>query len=174
VGGASTDTEEARAFFERRLGIYAGWVFLLSFGFFLVNQGIAASVDPTMVLQRWSWWHLAASAVAGGIWVVARRGSLSLSRLRVIDAAGTITASLFFSLMGAAIVQQQFKEAPDWHPESRGFSSAYSPAPTRSSSERWRYPARRGGARGSARRPWRRSWSCPALAAPACIWRTPR
>ena len=37
LGSASSDTEEGRAFFQDRLGLYAKWVFIFSGSFYALN-----------------------------------------------------------------------------------------------------------------------------------------
>ena len=72
VPTGATDIEPQRAFLQDRLGLWARWVFILSFGFYVVNIATAPFVRPSaprvvdFMLQAGNLDHLAASLVFGG------------------------------------------------------------------------------------------------------------
>ena len=74
-----TDDEPQRAFLQDRLGLWAFWVFVLSFGFYLTNMATAPFVRPgaprlvDLMLQTGNVDHLSASLVFGGLWLLTRR-----------------------------------------------------------------------------------------------------
>ena len=109
----ATDLEPQRAFLQDRLGLWACWVFVLSFGFYLVNLITAPLVRPNapelvdMVLQTGNLDHLAASLVFGGLWLVARRRPLSMRTLRRLDLAVLIVGCTLFALMGGYLMRLQ-------------------------------------------------------------------
>ena len=67
----ATDVEPQRAFLQDRLGLWAFWVFVLSFGFYVVNMATFPFVRPgaprlvDILLQTGNLDHLAASLVFG-------------------------------------------------------------------------------------------------------------
>jgi serine/threonine-protein kinase len=106
LGSASSDSAEGRAFYQERLGIFGGWVFFLSFGFYIVNVATFAPTDARMIVLPSSWLHLTASLVSGSVWLITRRAMRAMRALRWLDAAGSITACGLFALMGAALARQ--------------------------------------------------------------------
>src|ERR1041384_5351521 len=74
--GAGFDTWAGSPFVQARLGLLGKTVFLLSFGFFLVINGLLAlgggvHVLPMLVNQA-NIWHALASSVMALLWVVTR------------------------------------------------------------------------------------------------------
>lgn len=109
----ATDVEPARVFFQNRIGLWAFWVFALSFGFYLLNivtfplvrgpsPGLAKSLLASANLD-----HLAASLVYGGLWLLSRRAPLPMRTLRVLDLAALIVGCAFFALMAAFLMQEE-------------------------------------------------------------------
>jgi serine/threonine protein kinase len=45
LGGGTSRTEEGRVFFQNRLALYGGWVFLISGGFYLVGMAMRAAYE---------------------------------------------------------------------------------------------------------------------------------
>src|SRR5262245_889531 len=93
VPTGATDVEPARAFLQDRIGLWAHWVFILAFGFYLINlltypliHGSFAGLADAL-LQMANIDHLAASLVFGGVWLLTRRVRLSMQSLRVLDVA---------------------------------------------------------------------------------------
>ena len=113
VPTGASDLEPARAFLQDRLGLWAFWVFTLSSGFYVINVFTAPFVRPNapelidFVLHIANLDHLAASLVYGGVWLLMRRGPLSLGVLRFIDVAALVFGCALFALMGAYLVRMQ-------------------------------------------------------------------
>ena len=109
----ATDVEPQRAFLQDRLGLWACWVFVLSFGFYLINLLTSPFVRPgaprlvDMMLQTGNLDHLAASLVFGGLWLAARGRPLPLRTLRWLDLGALIVGCTLFALMGAYLMRLQ-------------------------------------------------------------------
>ena len=116
--GASDD-EPQRAFLQDRLGLWAFWVFVLSFGFYLTNMATAPFVRPgaprlaDLMLQTGNLDHLAASLVFGGLWVLTRRVPLSMRALRWLDISALVVGCTLFALMGAYLMRLQLVNGLD-------------------------------------------------------------
>jgi eukaryotic-like serine/threonine-protein kinase len=113
---APTDTVAARAFMQDRIALWARWVFVLAFGFYLVNfftwpllrnspAGSRTYVD--VILQPGNLFHLAASLTFAVTWWVARRTQLSHASLRMLDAVAVVGGCTLFALMGLNLVRLQ-------------------------------------------------------------------
>ena len=115
----ATDTEPQRAFLQDRLGLWARWVFILSFGFYAINMITAPFVRPgapelvDFMLQAGNLDHLAASVIFGGLWLLARRRTLSMPALRWLDLCTLVTGCTLFALMGAYLVRLQLIDGLD-------------------------------------------------------------
>ena len=116
VPSGATDVEPTRAFLQDRIGMWAFWVFVLSFGFYLTNlvtypllRGSAAGLLDT-VLQIGNIDHLAASLVFGGVCLLTRRVRFSLSALRNLDLATLFVGCSLFALMGACMMRPMLAE----------------------------------------------------------------
>src|SRR5690348_3459128 len=88
--GAGFDTWAGSPFVQARLGLLGKTVFLLSFGFFLVINGLLAlgggiHVLPMLVNQA-NIWHALASSVMALLWAVTRLRPWSLRVLGALDA----------------------------------------------------------------------------------------
>jgi hypothetical protein len=109
----ATDVEPQRAFLQDRLGLWASWVFILSFGFYLTNMVTAPLVRPgaprlvDLMRQTGNLDHLAATLVFGGLWLVTRRAPLSMRTLRWLDLAALVAGCTLFALMGAYLMRIQ-------------------------------------------------------------------
>ena len=68
LGSAATHTEEGRAFFQDRLGLYAGWVFVLALGFYVLNVAAAVAMDLSYLIEASALWYVAACLTTGGVW----------------------------------------------------------------------------------------------------------
>ena len=101
LGSATADTEEGRAFFQDRLGLYAMWVFILSGSFYLLNTALVLMVDLSVLLERYSLAHLGATLTLGSVWGTTRLFVLSTPVLRRVDAVTLIGSCLLFAVMGA-------------------------------------------------------------------------
>jgi serine/threonine-protein kinase len=116
IPSASPDTADARAFLQDRIALWALWVFLLAFGFFLVNlvtfpllrnpPGASRRLSG-VVLEAGNVFHLAASLTFGVAWIIARRARLSLAALRWLDAGTLVVGCTLFALMGHYLVRLQ-------------------------------------------------------------------
>jgi serine/threonine-protein kinase len=109
----ATDVEPARAFLQNRIRLWAFWVFVLSFGFYVTNMVTwpfmrhASARLADMMVQASSLDHLAASSVFGAVWVLTRRVRLSMRALRLLDLATLTVGCMLFALMGAALMRLQ-------------------------------------------------------------------
>jgi hypothetical protein len=88
-------TEEERALFQRRLATTAQIVFILAFGFWVINIASVAILAPAhvvhVVLAQTAQVHLATSLAAGAIWLAltwGARGTRTLSALDSLVAVG--------------------------------------------------------------------------------------
>jgi serine/threonine-protein kinase len=119
VPTGAAETEPQRAFLQDRLRLWARWVFILSFGFYVVNMATAPFVRPSaprvvdFMLQAGNLDHLAASLVFGGLWLLAGRRPLSITALRLLDAGALVTGCTLFALMGAYLMRLQLIEGLD-------------------------------------------------------------
>ena len=105
LGSATSDTEEGRAFFQERLGLYGMWVFILSGSFYLLNTALVLRVDPGALLEGYSLAHLGATLTVGAVWGTTRVFALSTPVLRWVDAGALIVTCLLFAVMAADIAQ---------------------------------------------------------------------
>ena len=103
LGSATSDTEEGRAFFQERLGLYAMWIFILSGGFYLLNTVLAA--DLRVNLTQHSLAHLGATLTLGAVWGTTRAAVLSTPVLRWVDTAALIVSCLLFAVMAGGMAQ---------------------------------------------------------------------
>ena len=116
VSSGATDVEPARAFFQGRIGLWAFWVFVLSFGFYLTNLVTYPLIRRTSVdladamLQMGNIDHLAASLVFGSVWMLMRRVRLSLEALRILDVTALLVGCTLFALMGGSLMQPLLAE----------------------------------------------------------------
>lgn len=107
VPTGATDLEPARAFLQDRIGLWAFWVFVLSFGFYLTNIAtwpflrMESDRLADMLLQAGNLDHIAASLVFGSVWLITTRTRLSMPALRTLELATLITGCTLFALMGA-------------------------------------------------------------------------
>lgn len=107
-----TDVEASRAFLQDRLALWAWWVFVLSFGFYLINLvawtvlGTAAMGHSLaeMLVHPGSVLHLLCSLMFGAVWLIARRARLSFLALRALDVGTLVAGCAIFALMGFFLV----------------------------------------------------------------------
>lgn len=120
----SGDSESARAFLQDRLSMFAGWSFLLGFGFWLVNLSLGLqSPSGDHGLAGWHpsiWWHAGAAACSGLTWLVLRLGPRSTAVLRSIEAAALIGACVGYAMMGASLAD--VGPASEFNPGSGAFA----------------------------------------------------
>jgi serine/threonine-protein kinase len=109
VPTSSADEEPARAFLQDRLGLWAFWVFVLSFGFYLTNLATwplvrdASSRFADEILRTSALDHLAASLTFAVLWLLTARTRLSLQTLRRLDVGVLIVGCTLFAVMGASV-----------------------------------------------------------------------
>ena len=104
LAGAGLDTSAGSTFVQQRLRLMAKVVFLLSFGFYVVINGIfiASGTDPVELFgHHHNIWHLTASSVMAVIWVLAGLRPWSYRALGLLDVAGAILAGTTLSIMAA-------------------------------------------------------------------------
>jgi eukaryotic-like serine/threonine-protein kinase len=104
----SASTEDARAYLQRRLSLFALVCFSVSFGFLLAGVLIGATfyratLTASAFLAKSFIFHAAATAVAGLEWLLTRRGRIGARTLAWLDAGVTVASVLLFGLMGASI-----------------------------------------------------------------------
>ena len=110
---SATDAEPARLFLQDRIRLWAFWVFVLSFGFYVTNIVTAPFLlraparVADMIAQTGTLDHLAASLVFGAVWLLARRVRLSMPVLRTIDMGALLAGCGLFALMGAHLTRMQ-------------------------------------------------------------------
>lgn len=108
AAGAMSDTEEGRSFFQDRLQLFAGWIFLISGSFLVAGTGLFLIFGRYFGLAPGEWnrtgtyWHLAGTLDAGAVWLLLRLFTLSAAALRRLDAIATILAGVGYACMGAA------------------------------------------------------------------------
>ncbi|MFN2444421.1 MAG: serine/threonine-protein kinase [Vicinamibacterales bacterium] len=113
----SGDLESARAFLQDRLRQSAFWVFILSFGFYLMNIATSSLISDAMVpghsvlqmqLEPGNLFHLAASLLFCALWLAMRHPSpVPFSWLRFLDAAALVVGCTWFALMGRYLFVMQ-------------------------------------------------------------------
>jgi serine/threonine-protein kinase len=97
-------SEEARDLLQRRIALLGLVTLCLSGGFLIVAvlAELALEGVDAVVLHVQSWrrlLNLAGAAVSGAVWLLARRGRRSPAQLLLIDAVGTVTAVVPYTLM---------------------------------------------------------------------------
>ena len=104
----TVDSEPGRAFIQERLGVFAFWNALLSFGFLVLRVAAEVRLNPAfrpgILLSASYLCHAAGSASAFGLWLIARHGPpLPAAWLRRLDAAAAVAIGACFAGMGAAL-----------------------------------------------------------------------
>ena len=114
LGSATTETEEGRAFFQQRLGLFGGWLFILSSGFYLLNAVLSALMSPVQLLLPPSMLHLATTLLLGGVWWLTRTTVLSPRALLWADAGTIVTVCFLLSVMGGAmaVLEADWTQSP--------------------------------------------------------------
>jgi serine/threonine-protein kinase len=111
LGSAGGGTEEGREFFQSRVALFGGWVALISGTFYAAYWFLTLSLAPpaqlpTAPIGDPNFYHLAATAVAGALWVLVRpRLQLPMRALEWLEAIGTLLMCACFALMGIAFAQ---------------------------------------------------------------------
>ena len=121
-GSASTDTEEGRSFYQDRLQLFSGCVFLISGGFYIVDAAMrllgSRAIAPTPIfLGTHLDFHLAGTAIAGGLWLLFRQRRFAFPALRRLDVVATILLSTCFALMAAALALDHTSDVVEIDPQ---------------------------------------------------------
>ena len=108
---AGIDTAAGNPFVQARLALLGKTVFLLSFGFFVIMNGMlllggGLGVLP-MLANRTSLGHFLASSVMGILWLVASARPLALRKLGVLDAMSLFLGGVMLALMAAQRDEKQ-------------------------------------------------------------------
>jgi eukaryotic-like serine/threonine-protein kinase len=108
--GAGLDTWAGSQFVQDRLTLLGKTVFLLSFGFFAVFNGIfiagGVPVLPLLLMQA-NVWHLLSSSVMAVLWVITRARSWSLRTLGILDCAALLLPGIGLAMMAAQPDEKQ-------------------------------------------------------------------
>jgi len=122
LGSGLTDTEESRTFYQDRLRLLSGCLFLISGGFYIIGTTTRlvalGTVTPLPVLL----WtpgvlHLTATLLAGCTWLLFRGVRFSFPALRRLDAATALVLCTCFALTGAAVAFDSSNLHPDTDPD---------------------------------------------------------
>ncbi len=89
LGSAGGGTEEGREFFQSRVALFGGWVALISGTFYAAYWFLTLSIAPPVQLPTApigdpNLYHLAATLVAGALWVLVR------PRVQLVDASARV------------------------------------------------------------------------------------
>ncbi len=110
----ATDQADVRAFLQDRIRLWAFWVFVLSFGFYLTNLVTFPFVRARpgrglgdVIFESGNLLHLAASSTFAAVWLVTRRMRFSIDALRVLEVVALVLGCLLFALMGLNLVGMQ-------------------------------------------------------------------
>src|SRR5262245_18357610 len=106
LGSGSERTADGRSFFQSRLKLYGGWVFVISGGFLVVGMTLRSAIETApFTAPFWtpSLFHLLGTLAAGSIWLAVRGRSFSPTGLQWIDAVGVTFMCLCFALMAGSL-----------------------------------------------------------------------
>jgi len=119
LGSAAGETEEGRGFFQDRLALFGGWIFLISGSFYIVYRIttllVPAQLDVTQTpVGDPNSYHLYATLVAGALWAVARsRKRLSTQVVGWLDATSSLLMCALFAVMAVGFGQTHLAVAQD-------------------------------------------------------------
>lgn len=113
LGSASTETEEGRAFFQDRLRLYTGWVFVLAFGFYLLSAVNVFALGVRVLVEPGNIFHFLACLTIGSVWLITRQVSCSWQRLLLLDAVSVVMTCFMFAAMSAGFALSQVDYTPD-------------------------------------------------------------
>ena len=101
---AAAHREDKRKFFQSRLRLYAGWLFVLAAAFFLLITGITLAFGPRSYLTTVAHLsQLAGTLVLGGLWGVTCLRPLSSRVLRWADGITLVVTCTCLAVTGAAL-----------------------------------------------------------------------
>jgi eukaryotic-like serine/threonine-protein kinase len=111
LGSAGGGTEEGREFFQSRVALFGGWVALIAGTFYVAYWFLTLSIAPPVQLPTApigdpNVYHLAATLVAGALWLLVRPSmQLPMRALEWLEATGTLLMCACFALMGISFAQ---------------------------------------------------------------------
>ncbi len=109
--GAGFDTWGGSPFVQERLALLGKTVFLLSFGFFSLMNGLllvgGGRAALPLLLTQTNLFHLLACSVMATLWLCARLGSWSLRTLGLLDAGSLLLAGVGLAAMAAQPAPEQ-------------------------------------------------------------------
>ena len=105
VPGTSSNTEESRAFFQKRISVFCLCVLVIGAAFYLVSLVAEIATNPAFdLLERTTHsrtlYHFLAIVVAGGVWLMVRRGSWSANMLSWLDGGSLVVLATLMALIG--------------------------------------------------------------------------
>jgi serine/threonine-protein kinase len=108
--GAGLDTCAGSQFVQERLALLGKTIFLLSFGFFVVINGVLVSggvpILPLLSTQA-NVWHFLSSSLMAVLWTIARARPWSLRTLGILDGASVVLPGVGLALMAAQPDEKQ-------------------------------------------------------------------
>jgi len=109
--GAGLDTWSGSPFVQERLALLGKTVFLLSFGFFTVINGVliagaGVGILPALVTQA-NVMHLLSSSLMAVLWAIARARPWSLRTLGILDGSSVLLPGVGLALMAAQPDERQ-------------------------------------------------------------------
>src|SRR5262245_53128344 len=102
--GAGLDTGAGSQFVQERLALLGKTIFLLSFGFFVVINGVLITggvpILPLLMMQA-NVWHFLSSSLMAVLWAITRIGTLSLRTLGILDGLSVLLPGIGLAMMAA-------------------------------------------------------------------------
>jgi eukaryotic-like serine/threonine-protein kinase len=110
LAGAGLDTWAGAPFVQDRLALLGKTVFLLSFGFFVVINGVLIAggvpILPLLMMQA-NVWHFLSSSLMVALWAMARARPWSLRTLGILDGLSVLLPGVGLALMAAQPDEKQ-------------------------------------------------------------------
>jgi eukaryotic-like serine/threonine-protein kinase len=108
--GAGLDTWAGSQFVQDRLALLGKTIFLLSFGFFAVMNGVLIAgglpILPLLMMQA-NVWHFLSSSLMAVLWAIMRARPWSLRTLGILDVGSVILPGVGLALMAAQPDEKQ-------------------------------------------------------------------
>jgi eukaryotic-like serine/threonine-protein kinase len=110
LAGAGLDTWAGAQFVQERLTLLGKTVFLLSFGFFVVINGVLIAggvpILPLLMMQH-NVWHFLSSSLMAVLWAITRARSWSMRTLGILDGASVLLPGVGLAMMAAQPDEKQ-------------------------------------------------------------------